>query len=197
MAVVYSKDILQGNCKDRGGIMNSMSKVWEITPWTNEWNHQYDTESKVLKNIFQTAMLEIHHVGSTSVPAIGYAKPIIDILIIVKNIENVDLYNEQMVGAGYRVRGENGIPNRRYFAKGDTLRTHHVHIYQVGDSKILTYLDFKAYLLEHPAEAKKYGQLKLLILKTYPIDDYQKVKEKRMGYLVEEAIRWGECKRKN
>lgn len=175
--------------------MNSMNKVWEITPWTNEWNHQYEIESKVLKKIFQTEIIEIHHVGSTSVPAIGFAKPIIDILIIVKNIENVDLYNEQMVGAGYRVRGENGIPNRRYFTKGDTLRTHHVHIYQAGDSKILTYLDFKAYLLEHPIEAEKYGQLKLLILKRYPIREYQKVKEKRMINLVKEAMIWGECSR--
>jgi GrpB-like predicted nucleotidyltransferase (UPF0157 family) len=117
-----------------------MKRKWEITPWTNEWNHKYEIESKTLKAIFKDEILEIHHVGSTSVPSIGYAKPIIDILIIVKDIENVSMYNEQMIKAGYRVRGENGIPNRRYFTKGDFPRTHHIHIYQNGDPKIHTWI---------------------------------------------------------
>jgi hypothetical protein len=56
-------------------------------------------------------------------------------------------------------------------------------------------LDFKAYLLEHPKEAEKYGQLKLNILKSYPHDEYQQEKEQRMDKLVEEALRWGESKR--
>jgi GrpB-like predicted nucleotidyltransferase (UPF0157 family) len=97
-----------------------------------------------------------------------------------------------MINAGYRVRGENGIHNRRYFTKGDFTRTHHLHIYQNGDSKILTYLDFKAYLLEHPEEAEKYGQLKLKILESYSNNEYQHEKEKRMEKLVEEALSWGE-----
>lgn len=174
-----------------------MKRKWEITPWTNEWNHQYGIESKVLKDIFQVEILEIHHVGSTSVPPIGYAKPIIDILIIVKDIEKVSLYNEQMVNVGYRVREENGIPNRRYFTKGEFPRTHHVHMYQNGDSKILTYLDFKAYLMEHPVKAEKYGQLKLKILESYSNNEYQLEKEKRMKKLVEEALSWGERRRNN
>lgn len=166
-----------------------------ISPWTNEWNQQFEVESNVLQDIFQSEIVDIHHVGSTSVPSIGYAKPIIDILIIVKNIEQVDVCNVQMIDAGYRVRGENGIPNRRYFSKGDLQRTHHVHIYQLGDSRILTYLDFKAYLMHHPTEAAKYGQLKLDILASYPNDQYQQVKEDRINHLVEKALRWGEEER--
>ncbi|GFZ75977.1 hypothetical protein GCM10008018_21680 [Paenibacillus marchantiophytorum] len=77
-----------------------MKRKWEITPWTNEWKHQYEIESKALTDIFQAEIFEIHHVGSTSVPSIVYAKPIIDILIIVKDIEQVNLYNEQMIKAG-------------------------------------------------------------------------------------------------
>ncbi|KRE96712.1 hypothetical protein ASG89_30935 [Paenibacillus sp. Soil766] len=153
-------------------------------------------ELKVLQDIFQTEIVDIQHVGSTSVPSIGYAKPIIDILIIVKNIERVSLCNEQMISAGYRVRGENGIPNRRYFSKGDLVRTHHVHIYQQGDSRILTYLDYKAYLLQHPTEAEKYGQLKLDILASYSNDQYQQVKENHITHMVEKALRWGEEERK-
>ncbi|CAN7399683.1 GrpB family protein [Paenibacillus sp. LjRoot153] len=173
-----------------------MKRQWAIAAWTKEWNLQFEMESKVLQDIFQSEIVAIHHVGSTSVPAIGYAKPIIDILIIVKSIEQVNVCNEQMISAGYRVRGENGIPNRRYFSKGDIQRTHHVHIYQQGDSRTLTYLDFKAYLMQHPSEAEKYGQLKLDILASYPNDQYQQVKENRINHLVEKALRWGEEERK-
>lgn len=56
-------------------------------------------------------------------------------------------------------------------------------------------MDFKAYLLQHPNEAEKYGQLKLKIIESYPNDQYQQEKEKRMYNLVEEARRWGEHRR--
>ncbi|MFX3635579.1 MAG: GrpB family protein [Candidatus Pristimantibacillus sp.] len=174
-----------------------MKRKWELATWTTEWKQRYENEAEILKEIFQFEMLEIHHVGSTSVPSIGYAKPIIDILIIITDIEKVSLYNEQMITAGYKVRGENGIPNRRYFTKGDYPRTHHVHIYQYRDAKITTYLDFKTFLIEHPQKAEMYGQLKLSILESYSYDEYQLEKEKRMNKLIEEALRWGEHRRNN
>jgi GrpB-like predicted nucleotidyltransferase (UPF0157 family) len=164
-----------------------MKRKWTISSWTEEWIHQYEIESTALKNILFDELLEIHHVGSTSVKSIGYAKPIIDILIIVKDIERVNLYDDQMVKAGYRVRGENGILSRRYFTKGDFPRTHHVHIYQSGDSKILTYLDFKEFLIARPHEAENYGLMKLEILESYPQEKYQQEKEKRMDNLIKEA----------
>ncbi|BBH19222.1 hypothetical protein Back11_05670 [Paenibacillus baekrokdamisoli] len=172
-----------------------MKSRWEITPWTNEWNQKYGIEAELLKAIFQEEIIEIHHVGSTSVPSIGYAKPIIDILLIVKDVNRVNFYNEPMINLGYRVRGENGIPNRRYFTKGDIPRTHHVHIYQNNDSRILTYLDFKSYLLDHPKEAEDYGHLKLKILESFSYDEYQQEKENRMDNLVERALNWGELRR--
>jgi putative hydrolase of the HAD superfamily len=171
-----------------------MVRKWEISPWTEEWTHQYEIESEALKQIFFDELLGIHHVGSTSVKSIGYAKPIIDILIIVKNIERVNLYNELMIKADYRVRGENGIHGRRYFTKGDP-RTHHVHIYQHDDSNILKYLDFKEYLIAHPQEGETYGKLKLDILKSISQEEYQQEKEVRMAKMLKEALRWGESKR--
>ena len=168
-----------------------MSRNWKLTPWTSGWKRQYEEESAVLRTIFCHEIVDIQHVGSTSVPAIGFAKPVIDILLAVRDIGKVDDRNEFMKSAGYRVRGENGIRGRRYFTKGDAPRTHHVHIYQQGDPKLRTYLDFKAYLLEHPVKAAEYGRLKLDILATHPQDEYQREKERRMARLVEEALMWG------
>ncbi|WP_460321581.1 GrpB family protein [Paenibacillus sp. YSY-4.3] len=54
---------------------------------------------------------------------------------------------------------------RRYFSKGGDHRTHHVHIYEVGNINIEYHLSFKEYLMNHPDEAKTYGELKIHLAK--------------------------------
>lgn len=62
----------------------------EIVAWTETWNELYVIESNIISQIFNSEMTSIHHIGSTSVPNIGYAKPIIDVLVVVKDIEKID-----------------------------------------------------------------------------------------------------------
>ncbi|WP_404349520.1 GrpB family protein [Sutcliffiella horikoshii] len=163
-----------------------------IQPWTKHWEMAYDQEQKLLKEVLEDELVDIFHIGSTSVPAIGYAKPIIDILIVVKEIEKVDWYNEALQKAGYEPKGENGIAGRRYFPKGKQNRTHHVHIFQAGNEHIQTHLDFKMYLMAHPEEAKAYGELKLKLAKQVPENHYiyQEGKREFVDELVERARSW-------
>ena len=168
-------------------------RATKILPWTPKWENLYRQEEKSLKELFKDEMIDIFHIGSTSIPAVGYAKPVIDILIAVKEIGNVDLYNKQMKSMGYEPRGEFGIEGRRYFPKGGDNRTHHVHIFQAGNGAIQTHLNFREYLLEHPQEAKKYGDLKRQLAKQFPANThlYQDGKEEFVNALVERANIWG------
>ncbi|WP_404460794.1 GrpB family protein [Sutcliffiella horikoshii] len=163
-----------------------------IQPWTKQWDVAYNQEQKLLKEVLKDELIDIFHIGSTSVSAIGYAKPIIDILIVVKEIEKVDRYNETLRKAGYVPKGENEIAGRRYFPKGKENRTHHVHIFQVGNEHIQTHLDFKMYLIAHPEDAKAYGELKLKLAKQFPEehDMYQEGKQEFVNELVEKARSW-------
>lgn len=163
-----------------------------IAPWTEHWLERYREEEALLKTVFSKEWVDIHHIGSTSVPQIGYAKPIIDILIVVKNIAKVDDYNEPMMRLGYQPRGEQGIVGRRYFAKGGDQRTHHVHIYEVGNRNIAYHLNFKAYLLNHPEEAKAYGELKLRLAEQSPdrVHEYQEGKAFFCGEILRKAMIW-------
>ncbi|KZN97945.1 MAG: GrpB family protein [Bacillaceae bacterium] len=163
-----------------------------ILPWTEEWEKSYKKEAKILKAIFKDEIVDIFHIGSTSIPTIGYAKPIIDILIVVKDIEKVDLYNGKMKELGYEPRGENGISGRRYFPKGQDNRTHHVHIYQIGHENIEKHLLFKEYMIKNPDEAKKYGELKMKLAKQFPdhTHQYQKGKESFVNEMVEKSLKW-------
>jgi GrpB-like predicted nucleotidyltransferase (UPF0157 family) len=110
----------------------------------------------------------------------------------VKDIEKIELYNEEMLSLGYDPRGENGIPGRRYFPKGKEKRTHHVHIYQEGDENIRIHLAFKEYLLNNPEDAKRYGELKINLAKKFSNNthEYQSGKELFVNELVKKASDW-------
>ncbi|KSU89348.1 GrpB family protein [Priestia flexa] len=89
----------------------------KVVPYKTEWQNQYEIEKRLLEAIFGAEILSIHHIGSTSVPGLA-AKPIIDILVEVKQISLIHTYNNEMVKMGYECKGENGIEGRRYFQKG-------------------------------------------------------------------------------
>ena len=164
-----------------------------IQSWTKQWKVAYDQEQKLLKEVLKEELVDIFHIGSTSVPVIGHAKPIIDILVVVKEIEKVDHYNEALRKVGYEPKGENGITGRRYFPKGEENRTHHVHIFQVGNEHIQTHLNFKLYLIAHAEDAKAYGELKLALARQFPDNHhmYQEGKQEFVNELVKRARSWG------
>lgn len=165
--------------------------------WTDEWEESYSQEEKILKEVLRNELVDIFHIGSTSIPTIGYAKPIIDILIVVKDIENIDLYNNKMLELGYEPKGENGIAGRRYFPKGKDNRTHHIHIFQVESEQIKIHLDFKEYLIKNPVEAKKYGELKINLTKQFPNEHnkYQEGKQQFVNELADKANEWASQRR--
>lgn len=129
----------------------------------------FEEEAEKLKLIFGEELVAIHHIGSTAVPGLK-AKPIIDILPVVKDISLVDNYNQAMWDIGYDSKGENGILGRRYFRKGGDNRTHHIHIYQDGSHEITRHLAFRDYLQNHPDVMRSYGDLKEKMAQQFPYD---------------------------
>jgi GrpB-like predicted nucleotidyltransferase (UPF0157 family) len=170
-----------------------------IVPWTEEWTVLFEKEAKALERIFQENVIKIHHIGSTAIPTIGYAKPIIDILLEVKDLSDVDRLNPAMLNQGYEAKGENGIPGRRFFQKGGDNRTHHVHVFQTDDKQIDFHLDFKNYLLLHPEQAKRYTEKKLELAAKFPNEhqSYQEGKQELVAYLAIAASEWGKSQRSN
>lgn len=145
-----------------------MRKV-EVTPYVSEWITTFNIEAERLQLIFGMEALNVYHIGSTSVSGLS-AKPVIDILIEVRNINNVDSFNKDMEELGYEVKGENGIEGRRYFQKGGNNRTHHVHVFQQGNPAVERHVAFRDYLRAHPKEAARYGQWKQTLASRFPYD---------------------------
>jgi GrpB-like predicted nucleotidyltransferase (UPF0157 family) len=167
-----------------------MRKV-EVVPFHDNWSVMFEEEARKVHNVFGNEIVAIYHIGSTSIPGM-YAKPIIDILVEVKDIESVDNYNEQMSALGYLALGEHGIFGRRFFRKGEVERTHHVHVFETGSKHITRHLAFKEYMIAHPEEAKAYSELKQKLSKQFPTDikSYMEGKAPFIKETERKAVQW-------
>jgi GrpB-like predicted nucleotidyltransferase (UPF0157 family) len=135
-----------------------MRKI-EIVDYNPAWPDLFEAERKLLRQTLDGLVMKIHHIGSTSVPGLA-AKPIIDILIEVSDVEELDSYNNKMLLTGYEAMGEYGIPGRRYFRKGGENRTHHIHAFSAGDYNVIRHIAFRDYLREKPEVVAEYAELK-------------------------------------
>lgn len=127
-----------------------------------DWADAYADEAARLRKAFGASAQSLDHIGGTAVAGV-FAKPIIDILVQVTALDDVDQRAEALEGLGYEVRGEYGIPGRRYFSKKvstDNIQGYHVHVYEVGSHNARRHLAFRDFLLQHPEVAQQYSELK-------------------------------------
>ncbi len=144
-----------------------ISHIIEVVPYDPRWPKAFEEEAKHLHGILGNNVVTIYHIGSTAVPGLA-AKPIIDILIVVKDILDVDKETHQFEQLGYTARGELGIPFRRHFHKGDFLRTHNVHIFEEGAAQVDNHIHFRDYLRNSPQISQEYAELKFELAKKHP-----------------------------
>jgi GrpB-like predicted nucleotidyltransferase (UPF0157 family) len=170
-----------------------------VVPYDLRWPEMYRAEAAQLTAIFGPELISIHHIGSTSIPGLS-AKPIIDLMPLVRDIEMVARFDSAMIQLGYQPMGENGIPGRRYFVKGGDLnRTHHVHTYESGNPEVARHLDFRDYLIAHPEEAQEYASIKQQLARQFPhdIDSYMAGKDAFIKETIQKARQWRARQREN
>lgn len=178
--------------------MDKRKQIIEVVSYDFDWPNQFAREAILLKSIFSTNVIAVHHIGSTSVPGLA-AKPTIDIILEVKDIELIDQFNKQMETLGYEAWGEYGIPGRRFFVKGEEKRTHHVHTFQTNSQEIARHLYVRDYLKTHADEAKAYAEFKIKLAKQFSDDrrGYVQSKHAYVKALEEKAIAWVHSKNDN
>lgn len=147
-----------------------MKKV-KVVAHDPTWRNTFEAESKSVGAALGENVVAIHHIGSTAIPNI-YAKPVIDILVEVRNINEVEKRTSAMESIGYEAMGEYGIPNRRYFRKNNQkgIRTHQIHIFEIGSAQIARHLSFRDYMIAHTEEAQKYSELKRKLADEHPLN---------------------------
>jgi GrpB-like predicted nucleotidyltransferase (UPF0157 family) len=172
-----------------------MPRKVDVVAYDPAWPELFCAEAKRLRRVFGAELLVIHHMGSTAVPGLS-AKPIIDLLAEVRDLDRVDGFNDALRALGYEPRGEHGIPGRRFFPRrlGDEAdtRTHHLHVYQGGHAEITRHLALRDYLCAHPEAARVYAQLKEDLARRCPwdIDSYIAGKDAFIKDLEQQALAW-------
>lgn len=151
----------------------TLEELWELFPiflteHNPAWADWYREEIAVLKNIlpFPAAY---YHIGSTAIDGI-WAKPIVDILIVVKNENQLKAAAEALGKNGYIVMSadEKRISlNKGYTENGFAEKVFHLHVRLEGDKDEIYFRD---YLNAHADVAKEYEELKLRLWKQYEHD---------------------------
>lgn len=66
--------------------------IVELEDYNSNWEKEYLEEEQLLKKVLGSKIIEIHHIGSTSIPNLK-AKPVIDILLVIENLDKINEIN--------------------------------------------------------------------------------------------------------
>ncbi|WP_460467520.1 GrpB family protein [Calidifontibacter terrae] len=101
----------------------------------SSWASDYAAHEARIRNALGEVAVAIEHIGSTSVPGLA-AKPIIDVLVTVRDITADEDYVDPLIDAGYVLRVRE--PGHRLVRTEQ--RDAHIHILEVGDPAATDYL---------------------------------------------------------
>ena len=138
-------------------------------------------------------IVTVHHIGSTAVPGLA-AKPIMDLMPVVTDLDGLDREHERIESLGYCWHGEFGIPGRRYCTLSDEngLRLVQLHFFQEESPQIERHLAFRDYLRAHPETAAAYEKEKRRARDLHPNDSHAYTDQKAMWVqnVEAKALQW-------
>jgi GrpB-like predicted nucleotidyltransferase (UPF0157 family) len=167
----------------------------ELVPHRAEWAQMArDEAQRLCDTIGQSIVVEIHHIGSTSIPGI-HAKPTIDLMPLVTNLSALDTREAAVCALGYEWRGEFGLPSRRFITRMSEdrrKRLFNVHCFEASMPDVDRHLAFRDYMRAHPDRAKAYEAEKFRARDVQPDDTlaYSQEKSAWIKAAEQEALTW-------
>ncbi len=125
-----------------------------------KWMSTYDVVIELISGALGSRALELHHIGSTSVPGLP-AKPIIDIDLIVEDPADESNYLPELLNLGFihAVR-EPWWHQHRLVMLRQSERTAHVHIFGPDCPEVIRHVMFRDWLRTHPDDCELYANAK-------------------------------------
>lgn len=150
----------------------STSHAVELLPHDSAWAEQAAHEADRWQLALGSALLRVHHIGSTAIPQI-IAKPILDLIPEFVSLAALDASRAAIESLGYAWWGEYGLPERRFCTLSDlqtARRRIHAHCYASGSPEIERHLAFRDYLRAYPEIAQAYAAEKHRCGSLHPLD---------------------------
>lgn len=122
------------------------------------WPEAFTQEADRIRSILGDKIIRLEHVGSTSVPGLC-AKPIIDMLLVVKKSADEPSYVPDLEEAGYvlRIREPDWFEHRMF--KGPDMDIN-LHVFSERASEVDRMLLFRNWLRSNEDDRDKYAQAK-------------------------------------
>ena len=164
-----------------------------LAPHQEEWTQNAERTIQVLNRLLEPVAVDIQHIGSTAIPSI-HAKPIIDLVVGVRNLDDIAPYVELLKQHDFVFRGED-VAGQLLFVMGDSekdTRTHHIHVVRWNGAEWNNYINFRDYLNRFPDKAIEYDVCKKKLVAQFADDrgSYTTGKQKLIGRLLKEAHTW-------
>ena len=164
-----------------------MHKQIIIEDYSPQWPKGFELLKTVYTNKLGDLILDVEHVGSTSVPGLA-AKPIIDIDLVIDDHKKLNPVISVLNTLGYEHVGDMGITDREAFKRESALTpedgflgdwpAHNLYVCIEGSIALRNHLTLRDFLRSHPDKMREYGELKkrLAAENPYDIDLYIKNK---------------------
>ena len=171
----------------------TVSTMNYISEYKDSWPEEFNEIARFLGTYLPLG-IQIHHVGSTSIPGMP-AKDIIDIDIECSR-GSIHQIIAHLAEAGYEHLGDQGIPTREAFHPCDDsaasrLRSHHLYACEADSPELHRHTAFRDYLLANAERAE------WLAIKKRCADDCAKsrdayIENKAASYevVLSEAMLW-------
>ncbi len=154
------------------------TKQVRVVPYDPEWPRNFEAIRREIEEILGELAVEVHHVGSTSVPGMS-AKPIIDLDVQIRRAD-FPAVRDRLSAAGYLHEGDLGIRDREAFcyAGKEHLQKHHLYVCPSDSRELHRHLTFRNYLRIHPEAVLEYSRVKEAAARQHPdsIDGYMAYK---------------------
>ncbi|MBI2410402.1 MAG: GrpB family protein [Candidatus Kerfeldbacteria bacterium] len=137
----------------------------EVASYNQEWPKIFQAEKKLL--LKHLGNLDIHHIGSTSIPGLS-AKPVIDIVVLIPSLEDAQKYLLSLAELGYEYKPAQSSQERYFFVKGNPAQFHLSLAQPEKFSYWKRQVFFLDYLREHPDALRQYEELKKDLIKKFP-----------------------------
>ena len=164
--------------------------IVRLCPHDPAWETLAEECISELKELLGSCAPDIQHVGSTSVRAIR-AKPILDIAVAVKELDDIFPFLPVLAEHGYIRRNYDNAGEVFLVCGVEEQRTHYIHVVPLDSPEWRNYLRFRDYLNRNEEAARRYEARKLELSAEFPEDraSYTEGKAELIRVLLDEAER--------
>ena len=159
----------------------------------DKWEENAKDTIAVLKDILGDSAIDIEHIGSTAIKSIC-AKPIIDIVIGVNDLDDILKFNTILEEKGFLYRGNDHPGQCLYVCGRDDFITHHIHVCKYNSDIWNDYINIRDYLNNNYDDALEYEKLKKYLANKYPKErkTYTSMKADLINEIIDKARKWKE-----